>query len=147
MFNRLTRCLAIMILAIPFLHVSPLNAQNWNPDRDHDRDHRDDYRRGDRDDRYRGDRDRDDGWRQFGYRGGYGSASDLGYRQGYRDGFDKGDQDSRKHRRPDVRRHDRYDDADHGYKKQFGPKAEYRYGYRQGFEQGYREAFRGSRRY
>ncbi|RPJ80100.1 MAG: hypothetical protein EHM18_19025, partial [Acidobacteria bacterium] len=62
----------------------------------------------------------------YGSRGGYESAGQLGYGQGYRDGFEKGEEDYRKRRSPELRRHGRYRDADHGYKGRFGPKQEYR---------------------
>lgn len=137
---------AMLALVVPFLLPAALHADNWRFDRFSWRnsyqyrtdDHRDGYggRAGYRwSGRYR------DGSRAYGR--GYNSATRLGYDQGYRDGLDKGLQDYRKGRRPDLRRHGRYKDADHGYKRQYGPKAEYRHAYREGFVSGYREGYRG----
>ncbi len=150
MRTRSMRRVAIVILALAFLHAPVLYAQNWSRDWGDRRDDRREIQKR---------RDRGDVWRSDRYewnRGGryprgsreyYDSAGHLGYRQGYQDGLQKGEEDYRKDRRPELRRHGRYRDADHGYKSRYGPKAEYRYGYRDGFEEGYREAYRGWQRY
>jgi len=129
----LRRLLAMIVLALPFLLPTVIHADDW----------RDGHRR----DGYGGH----SGYRQprryhdgsYNYGRGYSAAIRLGYEQGYRDGVDKGREDFRKDRRPDLFRHGRYKDADRGYKKRYGPKAEYRYAYREGFESGYREGYRG----
>lgn len=86
-----------------------------------------------------------------GYRGGvpYGQNRDwrgtstgrLALSQGYRDGFEKGREDWRKRRPASLERHERYRDADRGYKSEYGDKFRYRLGYRDGFEQGYNEGY------
>ncbi len=150
MLTLLTRRVAILILALPFLQAPALFAQNWSRDwGDRRDDRREAYKRRDRGDLWRNNRNgRNPGTRYpRGSRGDYESAGQLGYSQGYHDGFEKGEEDYRKHRRPELSRHDRYRDADHGYKSRYGPKPAYRYGYREGFEEGYREAYGGRRRY
>jgi hypothetical protein len=69
------------------------------------------------------------------------SARRMGVSQGYRDGYEKGQEDYRKNRTADLYRHERYRDADHGYKGKYGDKTSYEQGYRQGFENGYDEGF------
>jgi hypothetical protein len=70
---------------------------------------------------------------------------DVGYRNGYQDGLEKGDSDWRRHRSYDVLRHDWYRDGDRHYKREYGPRDLYRDAYRSGFKQGYDSAF--GRRY
>jgi flagellar biosynthesis/type III secretory pathway protein FliH len=77
----------------------------------------------------------------------YNHAFDMGVERGYRDGQEKGLEDYRKNRNPDVSRHGDYRDADDGYKSSYGDKRDYESGYRRGFEQGYRDAFNGGRGY
>src|SRR5262245_21990062 len=77
----------------------------------------------------------------------YNQAFDMGLERGYRDGQEKGLEDYRKNRNPDLNRHDDYRDADGGYKSSYGNKRDYQAGYRQGFQQGYGDGFNGSSRY
>lgn len=74
------------------------------------------------------------------------TAYDMGLRQGFLDGAEKGQSDSDKNRNPDLNRHDWYRDADHNYKSSYGTKRDFQAGYRQGFQQGYYENFRDYRR-
>jgi flagellar biosynthesis/type III secretory pathway protein FliH len=77
----------------------------------------------------------------------YNQAFEMGFERGYRDGQEKGLEDYRKNRNPDVNRHDDYRDADDGYRSSYGNKRDYQAGYRQGFQGGYGDGFNGSRRY
>jgi flagellar biosynthesis/type III secretory pathway protein FliH len=77
----------------------------------------------------------------------YNQAFDMGFERGYRDGQEKGLEDYRKNRNPEVNRHGDYRDADDGYRSSYGNKRDYQAGYRRGFEQGYGDGFNGSRRY
>ena len=73
-------------------------------------------------------------WDQFGER----RAWEIGERDGYSKGLD----DARRHRRPDVSRQRWYRNGDHNYDRNYGPRDEYRIGYRRGFERGYDRAYR-----
>lgn len=66
-------------------------------------------------------------------------ASQLGYRDGMIDG--RNDLAHNKPFRPD--KHDRFEDADHGYRHDYGDKRAYKQEYRQAYTQGYQEAYRG----
>lgn len=72
------------------------------------------------------------------------------FETGMRDGYDRGVEDLRHGRRPDVTRQKWYRKADRDYDHHYGPKEQYRVEYRRGFERGYdrayREAYRGWRR-
>ncbi len=76
---------------------------------------------------------------------GYGYAGDIGYQNGYRDGLEKGQKDWRDRKSYDLLRQDWYRDGDRHYKKEYGPKDDYRNAYRAGFQRGYDESFRGGR--
>ena len=146
LINRNLRLTHLLLLALTFLVAPALYADNNKDWKDWQKERREAYRdaRRDRqealrterrrggyqDDRY--DRDR----RYDSYRN---SARRMGLSQGYRDGYEKGQEDFRKHRVPNLTRHDRYRDADHGYKHEYGDKGSYRQGYREGFENGYHE--------
>ena len=69
-------------------------------------------------------------------------AYSQGQERGYHEGLKCGNSDARHHREFALGRHGSYRDADHGYRRQFGPRGAYANGYRDGFERGYREAFR-----
>jgi hypothetical protein len=80
-------------------------------------------------------RDEDaDSYAKWGY-------SDVALDTGYRDGLQAGRQDlaQRKDFHPD--KHDAYEDADHGYQKNYGDKNRYKEQYRKGFVRGYEDAF------
>jgi len=77
----------------------------------------------------------------------YGYERRAGFEQrafenGARDGYDRGIDDLRQHRRPDINRQKWYRNADRDYDHHYGPKNEYRVEYRRGFEQGYDRAYR-----
>jgi hypothetical protein len=65
---------------------------------------------------------------------------------GERDGYAKGIDDLRHHRRPDMYRQKWYRNADHDYDRHWGSRDEYRVEYRRGFERGYDRAYRGAYR-
>jgi hypothetical protein len=67
--------------------------------------------------------------------------SDVAFDTGYRDGLSAGRNDfnERKDYRPE--KHDSYGDGDHGYRKSFGTKEQYKEQYRKGFLRGYEDAF------
>ena len=67
--------------------------------------------------------------------------SDVAFDSGYRDGLSAGRKDfsERKDYRPE--KHDSYEDGDHGYRKSFGTKEQYKEQYRKGFLRGYEDAF------
>ena len=69
------------------------------------------------------------------------SYSDVAFDTGYRDGLSAGRKDfsERKDYRPE--KHDSYEDGDHGYRKSFGTKDQYKEQYRKGFLRGYEDAF------
>lgn len=113
-------------------------------DRDRDRD-------GDRDDRgwrsggydNRGYDNRGYGNRGYGYGGyGYGQASEVAFQNGARDGYQKGIDDVRDGKYPDVTRHKWYRNATRDYNDRYGSKELYQRDYRRGFEDGYRRAYR-----
>ena len=61
---------------------------------------------------------------------------------GERDGYSKGIDDVRHHRRADVNRQRWYRNGDHDYDHHYGTRDAYRVDYRRGFEQGYDRAVR-----
>jgi hypothetical protein len=79
---------------------------------------------------------RDDGYHRYRHDPGR-----IAYEEGFRDGVNKGERDGKKGERYSLRRHGDYRDADDGYRRQYGPKYQYRRVYRQGFEDGYRRAY------
>jgi len=90
-------------------------------------------------DRYDPDRTpRNDDDQQFYPNWGY---SDVAFDTGYRDGLSAGRSDyaSRKDFKPE--KHDSYEDGDHGYRKHYGTKEQYKEQYRKGFLRGYEDAF------
>jgi len=98
-----------------------------------------DYRYYDRDDQRYYDRD---GYRYYDrddFRGGFHVARDFGFRDGAavaREDMWRGKPFNPNPRGP-------YDDADHGYRREFGSKHEYREHYTQAYREGYQSAFRG----
>lgn len=61
---------------------------------------------------------------------------------GERDGYAKGIDDLRHHRRADVNRQRWYRNGDHDFDRHYGTRDAYRVDYRRGFELGYDRAFR-----
>lgn len=80
--------------------------------------------------------------RGYGYENrGYGyqnPASDFGYR----DGLEQGQKDRYKGKEFRPRKNDRFEDADHGYHKEFGAKNFYKEQYRRAFVRGYEDGYR-----
>jgi len=93
---------------------------------------RDNYRYYDRDDyRYYG--------RYDGYHRGFHAAREFGFRDGA--AVAREDMWRGKPFNPNPR--GRYDDADHGYRREFGDRHEYREHYAQAYREGYQNTFRG----
>ena len=89
-------------------------------------------------------------WRdRDGYRDGYYQRDsyygNVGYRTGYQDGSDMAREDlyKGKHFNPNPR--GRYDDKDHGYRREYGDKNYYKQQYTNGYRAGYQAVF--DRRY
>jgi hypothetical protein len=72
--------------------------------------------------------------RYWGYRD---VASDIGYR----DGLEQGAKDRRNRKDFRPEKNDRYEDADHGYHKEYGPKDAFKAEYRQAFVRGYEDGY------
>src|SRR6266403_623821 len=69
------------------------------------------------------------------------SYGDVAFDTGYRDGLGAGQKDLRERKDYRPEKHDSYEDADHGYRKSFGTKDQYKEQYRKGFLRGYQDAF------
>jgi len=97
--------------------------------------------RGDRD----GDRDRyrNNGYYGNGYYGNNAYDSRIGYNTGYQDGVTmaREDQYKNKHFNPNPRA--RFDDRDHGYRREYGDKNSYKAEYTDGYRAGYQSTFNG----
>lgn len=95
--------------------------------------------------------DRDDYRYQNGYYNQYGYGDDN-FRQGmhvarefgYRDGAEVARQDSWRGKGFNPNPRGRYDDADHGYRREFGSKHEYREHYIDAYREGYQENYGGN---
>jgi hypothetical protein len=74
------------------------------------------------------------GRNRYGYTGG---AQDFGYR----DGRIIGEKDRRNGKEFRPEKNENYEDANHGYRREFGNKNFYKEQYRQAFVQGYEEAY------
>ena len=66
-------------------------------------------------------------------------ASEHGYRNGYRDGFNRGQYDADRGRRFKFKNDDWEDSR--GYEHWMGSKDRYRHEYREGYERGYQQAY------
>jgi hypothetical protein len=75
---------------------------------------------------------------------GYGSVP---FDNGFKDGYDKGQQDARERNAYDPVRHSRYRSADRGYDGPYGTKEEYKDIYREGFRAGYDNGYRDTGAY
>ena len=69
------------------------------------------------------------------------SYSDVAFDTGYRDGLSAGRHDFAKRKDYRPAKHDSYEDGDHGYRKAYGTKEQYKEQYRKGFLRGYDDAF------
>lgn len=79
-------------------------------------------------------------------RGDYGSRNpdghrSVGFRIGYQDGLIAGGKDRRHNKKFRPSKHDRYEDADHGYRHEYGSKREYKREYKEGFLAGYQRGY------
>lgn len=72
-------------------------------------------------------------------------VADIAASNGFDEGYRKGLDDGRDRDRPDVWQHGRYRSADHGYRRDYGPKGLYQQAYRSGFERGYEQGYREGR--
>jgi hypothetical protein len=76
-----------------------------------------------------------------------GVADDIGYSNGFEEGYRSGLDDGRDRDGYDPRRHGRYRAADQGYRREYGPRGLYEASYRRGFERGYDQGYNeGERR-
>ncbi len=96
----------------------------------------DSYPANHRDVRYGRHEDDDDLYGNRGY-GNQNIARDFGYR----DGVAQGEKDRNKGKEYRPRKNDAFEDADHGYHKEFGKKDFYKEQYRQAFIRGYQEGY------
>lgn len=81
--------------------------------------------------RYGGD---DDSGRAYGQRS-------PAFQVGYQDGLIDGEKDRRHNKDFRPSKHDRYEDANHGYTHDYGPKKEYKREYREGYTAGYQRGY------
>ncbi len=104
------------------------------------------YGRNDGDDDRYGNRNYASDNQNYGYdnRGydnrGYGRQS-VAADFGYRDGVEQGQKDRSKGKEFRPRKNDRFEDADHGYHKEFGNKNFYKEQYRRAFVRGYEDGY------
>lgn len=71
---------------------------------------------------------------------GYGQSS-VAFQVGYQDGLIEGGKDRRHEKDFRPSKHERYEDADHGYRHDYGSKKEYKREYRQGYIAGYQRGY------
>ena len=92
-----------------------------------------------------GDGDRDeDIYNRGGYidgRSGYGYGGNIGYRTGYQDGMSQAREDMYKNKPFNASPRGKYDDRDHGYRREYGDKSRYRAQYSNGYRAGYEATF------
>jgi hypothetical protein len=77
-------------------------------------------------------------------RGGYGYNSPA-FTNGFNDGYKEGEKDGRKNDRFDPIGENRYRKGDHGYRREYGSKEQYKNAYRDAFRAGYEQGFRDTR--
>jgi len=99
----------------------------WRGDRD-----------GDRDNRYR-----NDGYNGDGYYGNNVYDSRVGYDTGYQDGATMAREDQYKNKPFNPNPRARFDDRDHGYRREYGDKNSYKAQYTDGYRAGYQATFNG----
>jgi flagellar biosynthesis/type III secretory pathway protein FliH len=88
------------------------------------------------------DRDRDEGIYDRGDYAGYDYGRNIGYQAGYQDGLRKAREDIDKDKPFNANPRGEYDDRDHGYRREYGDKNNYRSQYTRGYRDGYESAFR-----
>jgi hypothetical protein len=101
-----------------------------------------DYRYSDRDDNGRYDNRYDNDNRYDSFREGQHAAREFGYR----DGAQVAREDARAGKRFNPKPRGRFDDRDHGYRREFGDKRQYRDEYSEAYRAGYQREF-GERGY
>jgi hypothetical protein len=93
-----------------------------------------------------GDGDRDRGGYDRGGdiydQSGYGYGGNIGYRAGYQDGISQAREDTYKNKRFNSNPRGKYDDRDHGYRREYGDKNSYKAQYSDGYRAGYEASFR-----
>ena len=72
----------------------------------------------------------------------YGYDGNTGYRTGYQDGVSQAREDMDKNKRFNLNPRGKYDDRDHGYRREYGDKNSYKAQYSDGYRVGYESAFR-----
>ena len=72
---------------------------------------------------------------------GYGYGGNIGYRTGYRDGMSQARDDMYKNKRFNSSPRGKYDDRDHGYRREYGDKNSYKAQYSDGYRAGYEAVF------
>ncbi len=95
-------------------------------------------RDGDRDDRYR-----NNGYYGNGYYGNNAYDSRIGYDIGYQDGVTMAREDQYKNKPFNPNPRARFEDRDHGYRREYGDKNSYRAEYADGYRAGYQATFNG----
>jgi hypothetical protein len=93
---------------------------------------------GDRDDRYRGN-----GYYGNGYSGNSGYDSRIGYDTGYQDGVSMAREDQYRNKSFNPNPRGRFDDRDHGYRREYGDKGAYKAEYTDGYRAGYQATYNG----
>ncbi len=79
----------------------------------------------------------------YGYpTGTSGYAGNVAATNGYNDGYERGLDDARHHRRFNLTGQSWYRDGDRHYDSRYGPRAQYKVDYRDGFRQGYDAGYR-----
>jgi hypothetical protein len=81
------------------------------------------------------------------YRGGWWGYRDVGYNNGFEDGYRAGLDDARDRDRYDPVGERKYRKGDNGYNHRYGPKGQYKQQYREGFRTGYDRGYREGRYY
>jgi len=99
----------------------------WRGDRD-----------GDRDGRYR-----NNGYYGSGYYGNNAYDSRVGYDAGYQDGVTMAREDQYKNKPFNPNPRARFEDRDHGYRREYGDKNSYKAEYSDGYRAGYQATFNG----
>ena len=73
---------------------------------------------------------------------GYGYGGDMGYRIGYQDGMSQAREDAYRNKPFNPNPRGKYDDRDHGYRREFGNKSSYKAQYSDGYRAGYEASVR-----
>ena len=92
---------------------------------------------------WRGDGDRDDRYRGNGYYGNDAYNGRVGYDTGYQDGVTMARDDQYRNKPFNPNPRGRFDDRDHGYRREYGDKSAYRSQYTDGYRAGYQSTYNG----